>query len=736
MPTAPGVYIKEVSSGVHTITGVSTSLTAFVGTALRGPVNVATRIQSFAEYTTHFGGIDPLSEMSYAVMQFFLNGGSDAWVIRVAAAANNATMSLDSGGTNKLLFTAIDGGFAGNGTAVAIDFSATDPNRFNVTITSVPDASGNSTVEQYSGLSMNSLDSKYVERVINGTSNLVTVQRTIAPSGSGSSTNKAPSGALGIDANHNQIRVAVDGGGPVTVNLSSATVTTIVGDITNAVGSGNVMVKNIPPGSNTIVITSKTTGEKSSVIVLSGLQKDASKVLGFGVANGGVEIDGTSQERPLESPSNGQLVGADIQNTVLKNHPPGSISLTLDNGRPVVIPIDLSSFGKPTNQGDCDKIAQAIQTAVRSFRPTVPAFSRFIVTAAFATPKVTFTLKSGSRGPSSTVSVANAGSDTLATDLGLTSPASVSAGGSQMLAGGTETALSDANTNPTFVPSPASKGGIFALENVDLFNILCLPGITNAATLQDAAAYCEQRRAFLIVDPPRGQKPSDIEALVTGSTLPKSDHAAIYYPYVQIGDPVTGGLRLSAPSGTVAGIYARTDGTRGVWKAPAGTDANLKGVQQLEYFMTNGENGIINPIGANAIRQLSPYGIISWGARTLRGADDLASEYKYIPIRRLALYIEESLYRGTQWVVFEPNDEPLWGQIRLNVGVFMNTLFRQGAFEGSSPREAYFVKCDHETTPQADIDRGIVNIIVGFAPLKPAEFVIISITQIAGQLAA
>jgi uncharacterized protein len=119
----------------------------------------------------------------------------------------------------------------------------------------------------------------------------------------------------------------------------------------------------------------------------------------------------------------------------------------------------------------------------------------------------------------------------------------------------------------------------------------------------------------------------------------------------------------------------------------------------------------------------------------LRGADQLADDYKYLPVRRLALYLEESLYRGTQWVVFEPNDEPLWSQIRLNVGAFMQTLFQQGAFQGTTPLQAYFVKCDSETTTQTDIDLGIVNIVVGFAPLKPAEFVVISIQQIAGQVA-
>jgi phage tail sheath protein FI len=184
----------------------------------------------------------------------------------------------------------------------------------------------------------------------------------------------------------------------------------------------------------------------------------------------------------------------------------------------------------------------------------------------------------------------------------------------------------------------------------------------------------------------------------------------------------------------MAGIFARTDATRGVWKAPAGIESTLRGVQGLGYELTDGENGVLNPVGINCLRNFPVIGRVAWGARTLRGADELADEWKYIPVRRLALMIEESLFRGTKWVVFEPNDEPLWAQIRLNVGAFMNNLFRQGAFQGTRARDAYLVKCDKETTTQNDIDRGRVNIFVGFAPLKPAEFVIIQIQQLAGQI--
>ena len=212
------------------------------------------------------------------------------------------------------------------------------------------------------------------------------------------------------------------------------------------------------------------------------------------------------------------------------------------------------------------------------------------------------------------------------------------------------------------------------------------------------------------------------------------DHAAIYWPRVKIVDPATG-LRLNVdPSGSIAGVAARIDGSRGVWKAPAGLEASILGIVGSEYMISDPENGVINPLAVNAIR-VFPNGIVSWGARTMDGFDNSPnSDYRYVPVRRLALFLEESLYRGLQFAVFEPNDEPLWAQIRLAAGAFMNNLFRQGAFQGQKASDAYFVKCDAETTTQNDINLGIVNVIVGFAPLKPAEFVIITIRQLAGQV--
>ena len=293
-----------------------------------------------------------------------------------------------------------------------------------------------------------------------------------------------------------------------------------------------------------------------------------------------------------------------------------------------------------------------------------------------------------------------------------------------------------------FQGSEEKKSGVHALLDVDLFNILCLPGVTDfqvndaIAVLSTAIPFCERRRAFCIVDCPESWTTfDDARDGLSDFNSVRSKNAAMYFPRVEMPDPLDDNrLRTFSPSGIIAGIYARTDATRGVWKAPAGQEASLTGVRSLVYKLTDGENGLLNPLGLNCLRVFPIVGAVNWGARTLHGADVLASEWKYIPVRRLALYLEESLYRGTQWVVFEPNDEPLWAQIRLNVGAFMHNLFRQSAFQGTSPRDAYFVKCDKETTTQNDIDRGIVNILVGFAPLKPAEFVIVKIQQMAGQI--
>lgn len=284
-----------------------------------------------------------------------------------------------------------------------------------------------------------------------------------------------------------------------------------------------------------------------------------------------------------------------------------------------------------------------------------------------------------------------------------------------------------------------ARTGLYALLETDIFNLLCIPPLTLAetanelsqriadvptATLIAAAALCRRRRAVLLIDAP-GSWTDDPPGATDQFQVVERSNAALYVPWLRAADPLRGGaVRDIAPCGAVAGVISRTDAERGVWSAPAGADAVLRGVLGLSSHPRDDQR--LAALGINTIRKLPHVGHVVWGARTL----DTSGEWKYVSVRRVALYLEESLYRGTQWVVFEPNDEPLWARIRQSVGAFLHGLFRRGAFQGGTPREAFFVKCDRETMTQSDIDRGIVNIVVGFAPTRPAEFVIISIQQI------
>ena len=309
-----------------------------------------------------------------------------------------------------------------------------------------------------------------------------------------------------------------------------------------------------------------------------------------------------------------------------------------------------------------------------------------------------------------------------------------------------------------YTGNSVNKTGMYALLDTE-FNLLCIPpasiveevdadgGIvsTVAKTVYPLAlTLCVQKRAMLLVDPPADWGTSSANALAKAETVlsdlglagSNAKNAALYFPRIKQTNPLLNGqTQTFVPCGVIAGVMARTDSSRGVWKSPAGLDASLNGVQGLQVNLTDDENGVLNRLGINCLRQFPVHGRVVWGARTLRGADQLAdTDNKYVAVRRTALFIEESLYRGTQWVAFEPNDELLWAQIRLNIGAFMHNLFRQGAFQGKTPREAYLVKCDRETTTQTDINQGVVNILVGLAPLKPSEFVFIKIQQLSGQI--
>ncbi|MEH2236640.1 phage tail sheath family protein [Nostoc sp.] len=328
-------------------------------------------------------------------------------------------------------------------------------------------------------------------------------------------------------------------------------------------------------------------------------------------------------------------------------------------------------------------------------------------------------------------------------------PASGGYGGSFTSATQKLTSSLPSNFETTFSSTDFTK--VFSqdssLDKVSIFNLLIIPGIADTTIWSTALAFCERKQAFLILDPPKQAVPdgtSDPNLLMAllmtkaDSPIPKSTNGAIYFPYLRSTNPLTGQPLDLPPSGYVAGIYAKTDLNRGVWKAPAGLEtiiSNTIGVVE-EGRMTDQRQGTLNPIGVNCIRSFPGVGTVVYGSRTLVGSDTNTAyqQWKYVPVRRIALFIEQTLIRNLGWVVFEPNDEPLWAAIRGSIEGFMLSLFNQGAFQGSTPSLAFQVKCDKSTTTVQDVNNGIVNIVVAFAPLKPAEFVIIKIAQLAGQV--
>ena len=517
--TYPGIYIKEIPSEVHTIAGVPTSTTAFIDYFPRGPLNQAVRITSFGDFTRRYGGLDPRSEASYAIQQYFLNGGAIAWVVRVAA-----------------------------GTPVA----------------------------------------------------------------------------SGVD---------LLGGSPADVTLHVA-----------AAEEGEW-------------------GDNLQVAVLTGGSADRFNLFVREVVRDGTTVKSVVRDEAFLNLSM-SVADALYAPDVIAD---GSAMIRLSDLGLGQLPI----LAAPTSRGG------------------VP--------------------------------------DSAWTDLG----------------GGANGSVPGANE---IIGDDVQKTGLFALDRIapEIFNLLCIPVAATfdsgqyQQVISNATAFCEPRRAFVIVDIPADVDSEDkMRSFMAANDSLRHQNAAIYFPRLLIPNSLKQGRsRNVGPSGTMAGVYARTDATGGgVWKSPAGVDVTLRNAD-LVVKLTDAENGSLNPIGVNVLRNFAIFGNTSWGARSLFGADQQASEWKYIAVRRTALYIEESLFQGLKWVVFQPNDERLWSQIRLNVDGFMHDLFRQGAFQGTTPDQAYLVKCDGDTTTQTDIDRGIVNILVGFAPLKPAEFVVIQIQQLAGQTAS
>jgi phage tail sheath protein FI len=752
----PGVYIEEIPSGVRSISGVATSITAFVGYTARGPVNQAVRLANFGDFERNFGGLQQDSEISYAVQQFFLNGGSDAYVVRVASGAGSAQVSLaDLAGNVVLNVSAANAGSWGNLVRLDVDYLTGNPDStFNLTITLYQLQNGKlvfAQSETYRNLSMNSFSSTYAPNMINGDSRLVSIALPATPAltkggwARSVSLHTFPT----LAATETTITGNYDTTNPFTLVITGATPTnmaSLVPAVTAAIAAagltGNLTATAVDalgaPGTDYLQLTSTSVANNSGVQILRAASNDLATKMGLGLVNGGREKEAASALRPEATGTTSSSI-ADLIDTATSVS--GNLDVTVTDESTGTALLALTTVAVPAAVAG-PALRGALQTALRGIanspataQATVQLYGTLLnVVPSANTPNAAITL---GNAVATTLRLTGAGSATNVQEYSL---------GTGTTFGAQNGALPGADGTPPnsatdIEGDEASKTGIYALLNVDLFNLLVIPRTTLLPdadakdVIAKAVALCEARRAFFIVDPNPSKDITNIGDWVGGITA--SRNAAVYFPTMLAADPLQNFRIHPMPSsGALAGIYASTDATRGVWKGPAGIDAILQGAQGLSYTLTDAENGTLNPLGINCLRTFAVYGTVTWGARTLFGSDARADEYKYIPVRRIALYIEESLYRGTKWVVFEPNDEPLWAQIRLNVGAFMQTLFRQGAFQGSTPQAAYFVKCDSETTTPTDQNLGVVNILVGFAPLKPAEFVVIQIQQMAGQTAA
>jgi hypothetical protein len=776
----------------------------FVGTSKKGPISRPIQCLNYASFRNRFGEDPTAGRLAQYIKLFFLNGGTNCYVMRIANGATAATVTLENeAGAPVLRLDAKDLGLAGENIRAIVTYNGPQPEvTFNIELFQwETDATGRRTKtrnEIWRNLSMDPASPGYAPDFITQNSLLVdATDLNVVPIALGSAFGFSLSGRpvgppgtfqaqwsalLGSAVNTNRFKISIGGSPYVDVDLSLVIVPAGINAFLDAVGLAiessfvanninNVKHKPTGPGSGNFEVRFVTTGtvrrlriarlaDNGDVFIRPGTpaggQQDLAIPLMLGTEQGGLEVSGLADRRP--APNGITLHASDpavfttfagsaqqdptrvdlesIQSTgvpVLRQ-----VNLNLVTGLPAD-PISLDNYAVSAT-GNSDGARQKLQMIADAVNagPTVPlpAGDIWPWQAEVWGYRLAFRIKD--TAPDNFISPTFNFLTATALPAGAFTNNvhfySVGFGGNNI---GFQTSAGSAASDGT-APIASDYDNAYPIidREVDLFNLMVLPpdaAIAIQNVYGNASVFCQKRRAFLLMDPPESWTDAQTAAGAVASLrigLVK-DYSAIFFPRVTIDES---GRKVNlGPIGAIAGLCARIDGTRGVWKAPAGTEADLRGILGLERQFSDDENGVLNPKAINTLR-IFPNGIVNWGARTNDGSDDNPTDWKYIPVRRLALFIEESLYRGLKWVVFEPNDEPLWAQIRLNVGAFMHNLFRQGAFQGATPRVAYFVKCDSETTTQNDINLGIVNIWVGFAPLKPAEFVILYLQQMAGQI--
>ncbi|HWP43513.1 MAG TPA: phage tail sheath subtilisin-like domain-containing protein, partial [Blastocatellia bacterium] len=687
----PGVYVQEIPSGVRTITGVSTSVAMFIGMTARGRLNKPTRVLSFADYERTFGSNTTLSEMTDQVRQFFINGGQQAFITRIARDSDPALVRLldIEGAVPVMTVTAKEDGLHGNLIHVRVDYNTANPeDTFNLTVfREVVNAAGVLQVEveeQFGNLSMNPRDARFVERIINDQSQLVDVDvpaninTSIAPfqgySLSGLLINSASladvddeiDGRLGSGRN---IQISVDGNPFVTValpditdtpSLSFASWQTRINEAINPFGS-SVAVELVddtdgaPAGTQYLRIRSSGTvanGEYRSVVIKPAPFDDAAVSLQLGVGQGGLEVGGYANQRPAPNGLFARLGNPDPTGAMLANLASFAAAEQADfqrwtladasgqstSNNPVTFAGGTAMFNGPlftpttAFSGSLLNVQENLRRLAASIQTTPPR----LWTAAVHGHRLALVPRFGDANSDTTARLtsddgAGAGYNIRAANQ-LFPPAPASSANVKAYTLGTGSLGFQQGAVPGadgLVPESQEYEDAFEVidREVDLFNLLILPRAAGQTDVQreavwgPASSFCQSRRAFLIMDPRSDNNDwanvnvveNEIEQLRIGLV---SDHAAIYWPRLVVA--ANGGTKVIDPAGAIAGLMARTDSNRGVWKAPAGIEATIRGVRGMQHSMSDSENGIINPEAVNAIRVFAT-GIVSWGARTMAG---------------------------------------------------------------------------------------------------------------------
>ncbi len=757
----PGVYVEEVSGGVRPIEGVSTSTAAFVGEAARGIPGLPQFLTSFAEYERAFGGHRPGDDglLAAAVDGFFAAGGKRAYVVRVlpkdAVKAQSAEVRARGSFTSPipaLKFVARGAGKWADAIRINI-LEATnfkdDAFRIDVFWT---ENGASRRVESFDEVRMDPSHEDYVgERLRN--SRYIEVEDLFAK--------KIDEETDPVVVPEAPVLAARKLEGTARYLMYENKVLTVTW--WDASQPDATPVKQEIKFDQALLDTLGATAPKFTNASAQLKPADLAKLLN-------AKLDKLDAPATANPPSIGFKIG---KAPVVAVKPAAGttwdlagqkLRITVNDGTPVEITVPAANPA----QTKAEEIADAINDSDAGVKAVAAPANTVTVTGKFneaAVPTLTIVSTPTAANITTTPTAGVQGLDTerigglrvsLSESITASAPAVLRALGFPAAGRGH---AADSLANPKARPLPTvglrlaggsdggdagitasdyegdarERTGLHALDGVDV-NLVALPGKNEVAFISIGVAYCDRRGdCFYLLDGPGGAdrqvvvKPDDAKQFI--ESLPsRSKNAAMFYPWIQIPDPVGVGrnpTRFVPPSGHVAGIFARTDVTRGVWKAPAGIEATVPEAVGLQYYVLDAEQDLLNPVSLNCLRQFPGVGIVSWGTRTLSSDP----EWRYVPVRRMGLFLRESLRRGLQWAVFEPNDEELWGRIAINVKAFMMTLFRQGAFQGATPEEAFAVVCDRSTNPQENIDAGIVTAKVAWAPLKPAEFVVIEVSQ-------